>query len=252
VVTKKERCTYVNNLGVEVSAQPSIEPATYIEQVASNDLLEQRLHLDVNTQRPIWTSGVVAELDKIVASGGSISCPHYPHSAEDVAMAVKKVGMNLKNAKVGVISSISPWVEHVLRSQGASRVITVDYNHPIVCSGIEWIDSKGVAKFSSEDGTYDMLVSFSGIEHSGLGRYRDPINPDGDIEAMADMHRALAPGGYLLLAIPTSAATNVHGDAHRDFQYESIHHLTFNNDPSLVLICCRTENGKSLVPAITG
>jgi hypothetical protein len=108
VQRKEERCTYINNLGVEVSAQPSIEPATYIEQVASNDLLEQ-LHLDVNTQRPIWTSGVVAELDKIVASGGSISCPHYPHSAEDVAMAVKKVGMNLKNAKVGVISSISPW-----------------------------------------------------------------------------------------------------------------------------------------------
>lgn len=51
---------------------------------------------------------------------------------------------------------------------------------------------------------YDLLVSFSGIEHSGLGRYGDPVNPDADIEAMAQIHRALAPGGYLLLAIPTA------------------------------------------------
>jgi hypothetical protein len=49
-----------------------------------------------------------------------------------------------------------------------------------------------------------------------LKRTRLPSSsPDGDIEAMADMHRVLAPGGYLLLAIPTSAATNVHGAAHR-------------------------------------
>jgi hypothetical protein len=43
------------------------------------------------------------------------SCPHYPHSAEDVAVAENEVHIDLKNAKVGVISSISPWVEHVLK-----------------------------------------------------------------------------------------------------------------------------------------
>ena len=214
VELKTETCTYVNNLGVEVMAQPSVEPATISSQVASKDL-NQQLHYDVNTRRPIWTSGIVAELDKIVASGGSISCPHYPHSAEDVALAVQKLGMDLKKSKVGVVSSLSPWVEHVLRSQGASHVVTVDYNEPIVCSGIDWIESKSVPEFDTEFGTYDILVSFSGIEHSGLGRYGDPINPDADIEAMAQMHRALAPGGYLLLAIPTAASYFIEGDAHR-------------------------------------
>ena len=123
--------------------------------------------------------------------------------------------MDLKRANVGVISSISPWVEHVLRSEGATHVTTVDYNEPIVCSGIDWIKSKSVSEFSTEVGKYDLLVSFSGIEHSGLGRYGDPINPDGDIEAVAQMQKALAPGGFLLLAIPTSATSSVQGDAHR-------------------------------------
>lgn len=223
VEMKPEKCTYVNSHGSEVMARPSVEPATIAPQVASQELLQQ-LRYDIDTRRPIWTSGIVAELDRIVASGGSISCSHYPHSAEDVALAVQKLGLNLKQSKVGVVSSLSPWVEHILRSAGASHVVTVDYNEPIVCSGIDWIESKSVAQFSTEVGTYDLLLSFSGIEHSGLGRYGDPINPDADIEAVAQMHRALAPGGYLLLAIPTSTHTNtqVPGNPHRIYGRDRI------------------------------
>lgn len=110
-------------------------------------------------------------------------------------------------------------------------MITVDYNQqPIVCSGIDWIESKSVAEFSTEAGTYDMLVSFSGIEHSGLGRYGDPINSDGDIEAINQMHRALAPGGYLLLAIPTTDSTRVQGNAHRVYGPDRLAQMIENFD----------------------
>ena len=228
---KGEQCTLINNLGVEVLAQPGVEEATVGAQVASQALSEQ-LHLDIHTKRPIWTSGIIAELDRIVASGESISCSHYPHSAEDVGLAVQKIGLDMKHSKVGVVSSISPWVEHVLRSHGASHVITIDYNEPIVCSGIEWIESKSVPSFGDEVGTYDLLVSFSGIEHSGLGRYGDPINPNGDLEAMEQMHRALVPGGYLLLAIPTGDNGGVRGgNAHRiygpDRMAQMLEHFEF-------------------------
>ena len=83
---------------------------------------------------------VVGELDNIVLMGGTISCPYYPHSAEDVALALNtQINLDLSNLKVGVVSSISPWVEHVLRSAGASNVVTIDYNEPIVsreCPGL--------------------------------------------------------------------------------------------------------------------
>jgi uncharacterized protein YsxB (DUF464 family)/tetrahydromethanopterin S-methyltransferase subunit F len=210
-----EKCSYVDSNGVEVIAQPNMEePATYVEQVASRALLNQ-LHLDIATKRPIWTSMVVEELDNIVSTGGTISCPAYPHSAEDVALALNTINLDLPNLKVGVVSSISPWVEHILRSAGASHVVTIDYNEPIVCSGVSWIESKSVSTFATEVGVYNLLVSFSGVQHFGLGRYGDPINPNGDIEAMDQMHMALAPGGHLLLAIPTTEQTFVKGKLHR-------------------------------------
>eukprot|EP00956_Cyclotella_meneghiniana_P038241 scaffold150801_cov23-Cyclotella_meneghiniana.AAC.1 len=116
----EERCTYINTLGVEVQAQPDAKPATIASQVASHALLEQ-LHLDVYTKRPIWTSGIIDELDQIVESGKSISGAHYPHSAEDVALAIQTIGGLLHHTNdndrihskvvVGVVQStnISPW-----------------------------------------------------------------------------------------------------------------------------------------------
>jgi hypothetical protein len=61
-------------------------------------------------------------------------------------------------------------------------------------------------------------------------RYGDPINPDGDIEAMVDMHRALAPGGYLLLAIPTYASYQVQGIQHRIYGPERLAQMIENFD----------------------
>jgi hypothetical protein len=34
-------------------------------------------------------------------------------------------------------------------------------------------------------GTFDAIVTFSSVEHSGLGRYGDALNPWGDIIAIA-------------------------------------------------------------------
>jgi SAM-dependent methyltransferase len=40
------------------------------------------------------------------------------------------------------------------------------------------------------------------IEHVGLGRYGDPLNPDGSKIALQELARVLAPGGNLFLATP--------------------------------------------------
>ena len=43
------------------------------------------------------------------------------------------------------------------------------------------------------------------MEHSGLGRYGDPINPFGVLEAIARIHCLLKPGGILFLGVPTNS-----------------------------------------------
>lgn len=59
------------------------------------------------------------------------------------------------------------------------------------------------------------------IEHIGLGRYGDPINPDGWIIGLEELQRVLAPGGQLLLSTPCGVPC-VQFNAHRVFTPEHI------------------------------
>ena len=47
-----------------------------------------------------------------------------------------------------------------------------------------------------------LFYHFSSIEHSGLGRYGDNLDPDGDIKAMKDIYNNLNDNGLLYLGIP--------------------------------------------------
>ena len=53
-----------------------------------------------------------------------------------------------------------------------------------------------------EDGSVASLSCMHVIEHVGLGRYGDPIDPLGDLKAVAELRRVLAPGGSLLFVVP--------------------------------------------------
>lgn len=66
---------------------------------------------------------------------------------------------------------------------------------------------------------FDAIASFSSIEHAGLGRYGDPINPNGDIESMQQIHCMLKPNGLLFLGLPT----NDDGSSHIEFNVHRVY-----------------------------
>lgn len=51
-------------------------------------------------------------------------------------------------------------------------------------------------------GSLRSLSCLHSIEHVGLGRYGDTVNPEGDLLAAAELARVLAPGGNLLIVVP--------------------------------------------------
>merc|ERR1712194_638786 len=51
---------------------------------------------------------------------------------------------------------------------------------------------------------FDAVVSYSSLEHSGLGRYGDGLDPWSDVINIAQAHCLTRRGGHLLLGLPTS------------------------------------------------
>ena len=59
------------------------------------------------------------------------------------------------------------------------------------------------------------------VEHIGLGRYGDKINPSGDKMAINELVRVLAPGGNLLFVTPVGNP-KIFFNAHRVYAYDDI------------------------------
>lgn len=60
------------------------------------------------------------------------------------------------------------------------------------------------------------------VEHVGLGRYGDPVDYDGDLKAMAELARVLAPGGCLLFVTPVGCENRIFFNAHRIYTAPTI------------------------------
>lgn len=68
------------------------------------------------------------------------------------------------------------------------------------------------------------------IEHVGLGRYGDNLNPVGDLKAASELSRVLAVGGNLLIVLPVGKP-NIYFNAHKVYSFDQV----ISMFPSLVL-----------------
>lgn len=106
---------------------------------------------------------------------------------------------NIRGKDVVIIGSESPWYECICTHYGAN-VSTIEYRK-IHCT-IPGLTVMTPDEHDADPQKYDVVLSISSIEHDGLGRYGDPINPDGDLEAMSRLKDFLKPDGLLILAVP--------------------------------------------------
>lgn len=73
-----------------------------------------------------------------------------------------------------------------------------------------------------DDEITDSISCLHAIEHFGLGRYGDPIDPQGHLKGVKNIVRMLKPGGTLYISFPIGFADAVHFNAHRVFHPESL------------------------------
>ena len=78
----------------------------------------------------------------------------------------------------------------------------------------------------------DSLSCLHTIEHIGLGRYGDRIDPCGYLIAYNNLIKILSPGGKLYISFPISETMSVYFNAHRTFPPKEI--LSWSNEVELL------------------
>ena len=71
------------------------------------------------------------------------------------------------------------------------------------------------------DNSLESVSSLHVIEHVGLGRYGDPLDPRGSRKAALELARILRPGGHLYLSVPVGRE-RVCFNAHRIFSPRTV------------------------------
>lgn len=109
-----------------------------------------------------------------------------------------------------VYGSETPWYEVMALEFGAKDVTVVEYNN----RRTEIPNVRYVKPTEIEGKEFDCVFSISSFEHDGLGRYGDPLDPDGDLKAMWGARRHIRPGGVMFLSVPVGRDALV-WNAHR-------------------------------------
>jgi SAM-dependent methyltransferase len=112
---------------------------------------------------------------------------------------------------VGIASAIVP-MRHL------------DYRPPIFSMSNVECGAGDLMKLPFEDASVSSLSCMHVVEHVGLGRYGDPLDPCGDIKACHELSRVLTSGGNLLFVVPVGRP-RVCFNAHRIYSIEMVRAL---------------------------
>lgn len=109
---------------------------------------------------------------------------------------------------------------------------------------IEFIQADMMSPLNSDLLSADSVSCLHALEHFGLGRYGDPINPNGHLEGLENIEKIVKPGGTLYLSFPiTEKKEKVLFNAHRVFNYKSIPNWTPLANFELISFSYVDDNG---------
>lgn len=119
---------------------------------------------------------------------------------------------HFQNKTVGIIGSVKPLYEGIILAYGGHPV-TIEYNK--IITDDDRLMLLTPKEYEESPLIFDVILSISSIEHDGLGRYGDPIDPYGDIKSMKTMKTMLKEDGLLFIAFPYAEEDHLSWNAHR-------------------------------------
>ena len=167
-----------------------------------NKKLSNLQYLDSHAMSPLWKKEKVVQWTQDCLAG-RLPGNYGIKATQEVLKGLKRMP-SLVGGHVLVIGSENPWIEACILGAGARHVTTLEYGsiiseHPQI-STMTPRDAR--AAFANRTlPLFDSVVTYSSVEHSGLGRYGDQLNPWGDLQAIARAWCICRSGGHLLLGV---------------------------------------------------
>jgi hypothetical protein len=130
--------------------------------------------------------------------------------------AAKKILKYNPDKHYDVASRIDGFISHLLVFREEVTLIDI---RPLSTSvkGIKFKCSDATSMEGIEDEEIESLSSLHAIEHFGLGRYGDMIDPEACFKVMKSFQRVMKPNGRLYIGVPIGPENSVVFNAHRIF-----------------------------------
>lgn len=139
------------------------------------------------------------QIDQFIDMAKEKKTLYYGATDTYLYQALEKYLSHVAHKNVAVMGSNVPWYESILLAYD-SHPTTIEYNQ--ILNLDPRLEVLTVDQYENNKKQFDAILSISSFEHDGLGRYGDPIHPDGDLIAMEKAKGMLKEGGLLFLAVP--------------------------------------------------
>lgn len=138
---------------------------------------------------------------------------HYFH--QDLLVA-SLIHQNNPQRHIDIGSRVDGFVAHVA-SFRKIEVIDVRDLSDTGHENISFIKANLMDEANAQEGIADSISCLHALEHFGLGRYGDPLDPAGHLKGFRNIVRMLKPSGTLHISFPIGKGNEVHFNAHRVF-----------------------------------
>ena len=92
---------------------------------------------------------------------------------------------------------------------------------PVTLDSLRFVEGS-ILGLPFRNGSVPSVSSLCVVEHIGLGRYGDPLDPEGSVKAFQELKRIVQPGGDLFVSVPVDDVSRIYFNAHRAFAEDDL------------------------------
>ena len=161
----------------------------------------------------------LSDLYPMLADRGQESAAIRDHYFWQDLWAARKIYAAAPNEHFDIGSRVDGFILALLAFR---QVTVIDIRPlPVPVTGLRFVRADASSLDQFPDGSVESISSLHAVEHFGLGRYGDPLDPAGSMRAMKELARVCRRGGRVYFSVPVGRQRTCF-NAHRVFSPDAV------------------------------